>query len=79
VITNWSKLPYTLLIYLLANKETIKKDQRLATLVEFTKIHGVGPSTARDLYDKYGCRTLADVEKIAHKLPQMGEDSIMCM
>lgn len=58
--------------------EVIKKDQRLATLVEFTKIHGVGPSTARDLYDKHGCRTLADVEKIAHKLPQMGEDSIMC-
>ena len=50
----------------------------MATLVEFTKIHGVGPTTARDLYDKYGCRTIADVEKVSHKLPTMGEESIMC-
>lgn len=44
--------------------------------MEFTKIHGVGSSTARELYDKHGCRTLADVAKISHKLPSMSEKSI---
>ena len=56
--------------------EKIKTDPRHQILLEFTKIHGVGSSTARDLYIQHGCRTIGDVEKVAHLLPSMAEDSI---
>lgn len=44
-------------------------------MMDFSKIHGVGATTARELYDKYNCRTLADVEAIGQLLPSMGERS----
>lgn len=55
--------------------EEIKRDKRHVTMMEFSKIHGVGASTARELYDKYNCRTLLDVEAIGQLLPSMGERS----
>ena len=55
--------------------EEIKRDKRHVTMIEFSKIHGVGATTARELYDKYNCRTLADVEAIGQLLPSMGERS----
>lgn len=58
--------------------EKIKHSPRQHILLEFNKIHGVGSSTARELYDKHGCRTIADVEKVVHTLPAMSEKSTMC-
>lgn len=58
--------------------EEIKQDERYRTMLEFSKIHGVGPATARELYDVQGCRTIEDVALIAHTLPSMGEKSTWC-
>lgn len=60
---------------LTSRTEEIKHDKRHVTMLEFSKIHGVGASTARELYDRYNCRTLADVEAIGQLLPSMGERS----
>ncbi|KAL7010240.1 hypothetical protein EMMF5_000260 [Cystobasidiomycetes sp. EMM_F5] len=59
--------------------ERIKNSERQQILLQFCKIHGVGPSTARELYERYKCRTIEDVEQHAHVLPSMGEKSTMCM
>ena len=53
----------------------MKSLPRQQILLEFTKIHGVGPSTARELYDQHGCRSIKDVENVSHLLPSMGEKS----
>lgn len=58
--------------------EKLKGSKRLEILKEFNKVHGVGSSTARELYDKYGCRTMLDVQKVEHLLPSMGEKSTRC-
>lgn len=63
----------------LSRPERIKNSERQQILLQFCKIHGVGPSTARELYERYKCRTIEDVEQHAHVLPSMGEKSTMCM
>jgi DNA polymerase mu len=39
----------------------IQQDAYINTLVEFTKIYGIGPETAKDLYTK-GLRNMQDLE-----------------
>jgi predicted flap endonuclease-1-like 5' DNA nuclease len=38
------------------------KSTRYRSLAEFSRIHGIGPHTARKLYDE-GCRTLEDLDR----------------
>ena len=40
----------------------ISKSSRYRSLTEFSRIHGIGPHTARKLYDE-GCRTLEDLDR----------------
>jgi DNA polymerase IV len=42
--------------------ETILEDEKYKTLMEFTTIYGIGPTTAQTLYTRK-CRTLEDVKK----------------
>jgi DNA polymerase/3'-5' exonuclease PolX len=60
--------------------EKVKNTPRQNALLEFTKIHGVGSKTAKDLYDNHGCRTIDDIRRVRlalpKMLPSMGDNSI---
>ena len=42
--------------------DRISREPRLQSLKEFSRIHGIGPHTARKLYAA-GCRTLDDLDR----------------
>ncbi|KAL7415266.1 hypothetical protein BDY24DRAFT_382392 [Mrakia frigida] len=45
----------------IARAQILRNDSRLRLLLLFQTLHNVGPKTARDLYDKFHCRSLEDV------------------
>lgn len=47
---------------MIAECRRINQDSYVSTLCEFTKIYGIGPETAKDLYTK-GFRSMQDLEE----------------
>ncbi|KAF8653272.1 hypothetical protein AX16_003974 [Volvariella volvacea WC 439] len=58
-----------------SESETIRQTARYQSLAKFTEIYGIGPKTARDLYDK-GLRTLEDLEKY-YNVPKNTDVSLL--
>ncbi|KAK7057567.1 DNA-directed DNA/RNA polymerase mu [Favolaschia claudopus] len=62
----------------ISESQTIAASSRYKSLCLFTQIHGIGPTTARNLYDSLGLRTIDDLKKHYHSpntLPAMRDSS----
>jgi hypothetical protein len=61
-----------------AHAETILGDPRFQSLSAFITIHGIGPHTARRLYD-LGFRTLEELERYYEVKPGVSDEETMSL
>jgi DNA polymerase mu len=61
-----------------ADPETILGDPRFQSLSAFMTIHGIGPHTARRLYD-LGLRTLEELERYYEVNPGVSDEETMSL